>query len=138
MGKWQLQLVDPQGKMWELGSMGYTSASGETQWVLSQIEEYLQKKCKYNGKEFVLADVKETILNDSFHPYHNFRLVWGKVPLYSSEIEEYSQYPNGKDTKWSFLYIANDNIRTLLSGSLPVGWWELDEEERNYRLQTLK
>lgn len=132
---WQLQLIDPQGKTWELGGMGYASASGETSYALNHIAEYLESDCDWSGKDFVLADVWQTLINEGFHPYHCFRLVWGPIP--KKEIKAYSQYPNGRDIEWHLVFVANGQIKECLSGSLPEGWWELDEEERQHQLQNV-
>jgi hypothetical protein len=133
---WQLQLIDPQGKTWGLGDMGYASASGETNHVLHKIKEYLESdSCNRAGREFVLADVWQTLLNEGFHPYHCFRLVWGAIP--KKEIKAHSQYPNGKEVDWHLVFVANGHIKECLSGSLPEGWWELDEDERQHQLQNV-
>ena len=135
---WQLQLVDPTGKVWELGNMGYAASTGETSYALFKVREYLlSEECNWNGKDFVLAGVWQTFLNSAFYPYHNFRLVWGPVPNSPSEIGKFSAYSNGKDIEWHLVYSSNGRVQKLLSGSLPEGWWELEEEERAYQLENV-
>lgn len=133
--EWQLQLVDPQGKVWNLGGMGYASSTREVSYVLNQVAEFLEgEECNWVGKEFVLADVWQTLLNENFHPYHNFRLVWGPIP---SSLEPFSQYPNGRDIEWHLVYTSNGRVHECLSGFLPEGWWDLEEQERDHQLQNV-
>jgi hypothetical protein len=134
--KWQMQLIDPQGKTWELGSIGYAASTPELSYVLGQVTDYLESEdCDWAGKDFVLADVWQCILNERLHPYHNFRLVWGSVP--KKELKEFSQYPNGRDIDWHLVYQSNGQIQECFSGSLPEGWWELEESERDHQLQNV-
>lgn len=134
---WQLQLQDPTGKVWALGSMGYASSTPELSYVLNQVKEYLQSgECTWSGKEFVLVDVYQTLLNRGFHPYHNFRLVWGRPPV-SRVLTDCNPYPDGCHTNWHLCYESNGRVQICTSGSLPDGWWDLDEAERCHRLQNL-
>lgn len=134
--KWQMQLIDPQGKTWELGSIGYAASTPELSYVLGRVKEYLESdSCTLCSKHFVLADVWQTLINESLHPYHSLRLVWGSIP--EREVKPHSAYPNGRDIEWHLLWVGNGQVDVCTSGSLPEGWWDLDEDERQHQLQNV-
>lgn len=123
-----------------MGAWGNAASTGEVSHVLNKVSEYLESsECNYTGKNFILADVWQTILNGSFYPYHSFRLIWGTPPERVSEVKEFSCYPNGVAEDWYFCYLSNNTgrVKVLLSGKLPDGWWELDEEDRYHQLQNV-
>lgn len=84
MTKWKLQLVSPEGEVYSLGELTNVHSVGETSIALHYIESYLQsEECNWVGKQFVLLDLYQMILNNDFHEYHNFRLVWRTLPRWS-------------------------------------------------------
>ena len=136
MTKWKLQLVSPEGEVLSLGELSNVHSIGETSIALMHIESYLQsEQCNWVGKQFVLLDLHQMLLNNDFHEYHNFRLVWGTIP--QKKVGEFAQWPNGKDTQWHLCYESNGRVQECLSGELPEGWWELSEEDRDHQLQNI-
>lgn len=127
MPDWNLQLISPDGEIFNLGSLGYASATLEHSYVFPEIREFLMSST-YTQRDFVLSDLQQMLLNESFHRWHGYRLVWGNTPTNG----KYSSYPNGSedDLAWSLHRLINGKDEILLEGRLPYDWWELEEEDR--------
>ena len=134
---WQLQLQDPTGKVWVLGELGYASSTPELSHVLSKVRKYLQsEECTWSGKEFVLADLYQMMLNANFYQYHCFRIVWGAAPTWECRgLDNYSPYPNGRDTVWHLCYESNGRVEVCMGSNLPDNWWQMDDHEQDQWLE---
>lgn len=127
MKDWNLQLVSPSGKVFNLGGMGYASSTVEHSYVMSEIRAFLSAS-NLTQREFLLEGLHQMLLNEGFHRWHGYRLVWGDASPESPHVA----YPNGRDTKWTLYRLINGRTKVLLQGELPGNWWDLEIEDRQW------
>jgi hypothetical protein len=132
MGKWQMKLIAPNGEelLMDQNFGGYAGTCAEHTFVMCAWRKWLaEEDDSIPSHNLLRLAGSQALLNSAFMQFHNYRLTWGDTnPLESVHV----CYPNGRDLNWSIYWCANGIQRLKLSGSLPEGWWDMDEEERQF------
>lgn len=124
---WRVALISPKGEVVDATTLGYDNAVPAASLVYGEIREYLQSPtCTWCGADTVVRDVAQMLGLSGLRQWHNFRLAWGDA----DPNEAYAECPNGRDTKWTLYFCANGRNSVVLTGQLPEGWWEMDEDDQ--------
>jgi hypothetical protein len=99
-------------------------------YVIDEIIAALQSS-NISGSKLVLLSPHQMLCNESLMQWHSIRLAWGSA----NPEEKFACCPNGKDLDWHLYWCGNGTQDEFASGSLPADWWEIDQDERDYRIE---
>lgn len=126
--KWSLQLVSPNGSILDMGQLGYAARVQAHSYIEPEILEWLENS-NLTNLEILKEDLWQGLLLRSLLDFHGYRLIWG------GGEGQFSAYPNGKDLNWYLVRLINGKVETLLSGSLPDNWHDLDMDDRQWLVE---
>ena len=125
---WTIQLVSPDGTAVDYRTFGHLSSVPAESFPTRAVTRYLLERSDLlSGREIILKDPHRALMDDSFHEWHSFRLSWGD----QDPREKFAASPDGRSTDWHLWLIANGKTEKLISGSLPVGWWDMNTDEQS-------
>jgi hypothetical protein len=124
---WRTALIAPSGEIVDVATCGNDFVTAANAMAFKEIKKYLcGDGAILCSASLVAMDVSQMLGIGALKNWHSLRMAWGD----SDPSDSSSVYPNGRDREWHLYWCGNGEKDVLLSGLLPEGWWEMDEDER--------
>jgi hypothetical protein len=133
--EWKTAIISPEGEVVFMETLGYSAVVAAEVYA----HHFIKKHYRENpGEIFSALMVKHTsqmLALAELRRMTNLELVWGTP---DSAITDHSHAPNGVDLDWFLIWAANGVRQIVVSGSLPDGWFEMDEYQQDELLEGVR